>query len=355
MLFWKNENPTLPGSNVAPERIGARRHRVKNLFRDRSLCRNRHHVKRRERIAMEQCRTASSNRVQAGWRAWVLAARPKTLWASVAPVVMGTALAAGDGRLHLLSAAVAFWCALLIQVGTNFANDYFDYLHGADSADRLGPTRATQAGLIPPHAMKRAFVLVFAVVFVCGLYLVWRGGWPILLIGLLSILFGILYTGGPFPLGYLGLGDVFVLIFFGPVAVGGTYYVQAQSMNSTVLVAGLAPGLLSTALLTVNNLRDVVTDRRAGKRTLAVRFGEGFARVEYLLCIFLACAIPLWLYWRHPERPAVLLALLALPMAWPAIRTVFREKPGPVFNQVLAHTGRLLLVFSILFSMGWVL
>ncbi|RMF56518.1 MAG: 1,4-dihydroxy-2-naphthoate octaprenyltransferase, partial [Calditrichaeota bacterium] len=198
------------------------------------------------------------------WKVWLMASRPRTLGAAIAPVLMGLSMAYADMGLHMPSAIATLICALLIQIGTNFANDYYDFVQGADTGERLGPTRATQAGLVTPQAMKKAFIMVFSVAFLIGLYLIWRGGWPIFLIGVLSILFGILYTGGPYPLGYNGLADIFVLIFFGPVAVGGTYYLQTLQINGLVLIAGLAPGLISTALLTVNNLRDVITDRQAG-------------------------------------------------------------------------------------------
>ncbi len=286
---------------------------------------------------------------------WLLAARPKTLWASIAPVLMGTAMAFADGKAHWLSAAAALLGSMLIQVGTNFANDYFDYLHGADTHERLGPTRATQAGLVKPETMKKAFLLTFALAFAIGMYLVWRGGWPVFALGMLSILFGVLYTGGPYPLGYNGLGDIFVLIFFGPVAVGGTYYVQALEINSIVILAGLAPGLISVALLTVNNLRDIHTDRKTGKRTLAVRFGANFARLEYLFCILLACLLPIALTILKGGNYYSIITIGVLLFALPAIRIVFRESGSPLLNRVLADTGKMLLIYSIIFSIGWII
>ncbi|MCH7783451.1 1,4-dihydroxy-2-naphthoate octaprenyltransferase, partial [candidate division KSB1 bacterium] len=180
---------------------------------------------------------------------WITASRPKTLWAAIAPVLIGTSMAAGDGMIHLPSALAALTAAVLIQIGANFANDYYDFQKGADNEQRIGPLRATQAGIVTPGAMKRAFILVFLLAFIMGIYLIWRGGLPIFVIGVVSILFGILYTGGPFPLGYLGLGDIAVLLFFGPVAVGGTYYVQALNINGLVIIAGFAPGLISGAIL----------------------------------------------------------------------------------------------------------
>jgi 1,4-dihydroxy-2-naphthoate octaprenyltransferase len=285
---------------------------------------------------------------------WLLASRPKTLWAGIAPVLMGSAMSFADDLFHWPSALAALLCAVLIQIGTNYANDYFDFVHGADTTERLGPTRATQAGLVKPETMKKAFITTFALAFVIGLYLIWRGGWPILAIGLLSILFGILYTGGPYPLGYNGLGDIFVLIFFGPVAVAGTYYVQALQINYIILLAGLAPGLISVALLTVNNLRDIHTDRTSGKRTLAVRFGANFARIEYLLCIVVACLLPITLSFLNGGNYYSIITIGVLLFAVPAIRTVFRESGSPVLNEVLARTGKMLLIYSILFSIGWI-
>lgn len=286
---------------------------------------------------------------------WLLASRPKTLWAGVAPVIMGTAMAFADEVFHWPSALAALLCAVLIQIGTNFANDYFDFVHGADTAERLGPTRATQAGLVKPKTMKKAFISIFALAFIIGFYLIWRGGWPILMIGLFSILFGILYTGGPYPLGYNGLGDIFVLFFFGPVAVGGTYYAQALQINYIVLLAGLAPGLISVALLTVNNLRDINTDRKTGKRTLAVRFGANFARLEYLFCIVVACLLPVVLSILNTGNYYSIITIGVLLFAVPAIRTVFRESGSPVLNEVLARTGKMLLIYSIVFSIGWII
>ncbi|MBI3119171.1 MAG: 1,4-dihydroxy-2-naphthoate octaprenyltransferase, partial [Candidatus Hydrogenedentes bacterium] len=185
-------------------------------------------------------------------KTWLLAARPKTLWAGVSPVIIGSAMAWEAGAFHPAAALAALAGAVLIQIGANFANDYFDFIKGTDTAERVGPTRVTQAGLVTPRQMRNATALVLALAFLIGLYLASRGGWPILLIGLLSIAFAVLYTGGPFPLAYLGLGDLFVLIFFGLVAVSGTYYVQALQLPLAALLAGIAPGLFSTAILTVN-------------------------------------------------------------------------------------------------------
>ncbi len=287
---------------------------------------------------------------------WLLAARPKTLWAGIAPVLMGAAMAQADGVFHAGAALAALAGSILIQIGTNYANDYFDFVKGADTAERVGPVRATQAGLVTPAQMRWATVAVFGLAVLAGAYLAWRGGMPVVCIGLLSIVCGVLYTGGPWPLAYLGLGDVFVLVFFGPVAVAGTYYVQALRWDAASMVAGLAPGLFSVAILTVNNLRDRNTDLRTGKRTLAVRFGRTFARAEYALSLVLAVAvIPAVLCgMRGGHWPALASALVLLP-ALSAIRRVWSTEDGPALNSMLAQTGKLLLLFSLLFSIGWML
>ncbi len=288
-------------------------------------------------------------------RAWIIAARPKTLWAGVSPVVIGAAMAFSDGAFHAPSVLCALLGALLLQIGANFANDYSDFMRGTDTADRIGPTRATQAGLIAPNVMKRATVLVFLLACLPGLYIVFRGGWPFAVIGLLSIMCAILYTGGPYPLGYFGLGDVSALIFFGPVATGGTYYLQTFQLPAAVVVAGLAAGLFSVAILTVNNLRDIEEDRRAGKRTLAVRFGRTFARFEYAACITIAAVvIPVVLCVMTRGHVACLASAAVLLLAVPVVRVVFTQTDGPSLNKALARTGKLLLVFAILFSLGWV-
>lgn len=283
-----------------------------------------------------------------------MAARPKTLWAAVSPVLIGTAMAFGDAKGAWLPAAAALFGAVMIQVGTNFANDYFDYRTGADAGPRLGPLRVTQAGLVRPETMRAAFCLAFFLAALAGAYLTWHAGWPIAVIAVVSIASGILYTAGPYPLGYIGLGDVFVLIFFGPVSVGGTYYVQALEINTAVLVAGLAPGLFSVAILTVNNLRDISGDETAGKRTLAVRFGRRFARIEYVVCVIAGSCVPVVLFWMDPGRVFSLAALAVPLLAIPSFGKVLRSTEGPVLNQVLAATGKLLLIYSAVFSAGWI-
>ncbi len=290
-----------------------------------------------------------------GWRVWLLAARPRTLGASIAPVIMGTAMAYADGGFHAPTALATLLCAILIQIEANYANDYFDFLKGADTEARLGPTRATASGLVTPAQMRNATLVVLALAMLLGLYLAWRGGWPILTIGALSVIFAALYTGGPYPLGYLGLGEVFVLIFFGPVAVGGTYYVQTLEWRLLPTIAGLAPGLISCAILAVNNLRDIDEDRRTGKRTLAARFGPVFARWEYAACLFSGAGIIFFLLvFCADSHNAFVEGLLAICVPMPVLRRVFRET-GPALNACLATTGKLLLVLSLLFSLGWLL
>lgn len=286
-------------------------------------------------------------------KTWMLAARPKTLWAGAAPVIIGTALAATDGAFHPLAALCALLGALLIQIGTNFANDYFDFVKGTDTAERVGPIRATQAGLVTPSQMRNATMVVFGLAFLSGLFLVYRGGMPILALGLISILLGVLYTGGPFPLGYLGLGEVFVFIFFGPVAVAGTHYVQSLQWVPLAWLAGAAPGLISCAILIANNLRDADGDVKTGKRTLAVRFGKPFARREYALALLGGIiAVPLAFAFFAGGRWGVLLALLALIPAIKPLKSVLTRAEGPALNLVLADTGKVLLVFSLLFAAG---
>jgi len=284
-------------------------------------------------------------------QAWIMAARPKTLPASVAPIVVGMALAFADGRFQWGPALAAFVCAMLLQIGSNFANDYFDFFKGADTEDRLGPTRATAAGLLTPAAMQIGMFIIFGVAALVGLYLIWVGGWPIFWLGVASLLAAVAYTGGPFPFGYYGLGDLFVFLFFGLVGVGGTYYLQADMVTLPVLVAASAVGLLVTNILVVNNLRDIDTDRRANKYTFAVIIGRRGARLAYLLWLTVAYLLLVWLWWGLARSPWVLLPLLTIPLALPLLRTIFREE-GRVLNGTLAGSARLSLVFSLLLSVG---
>lgn len=286
---------------------------------------------------------------------WIMAVRPKTLPAAIAPVVIGTAMAYGDGKHHFLSAAVSLFCALMIQIGTNLSNDYFDFKKGADNSKRIGPTRITQAGLVKSSSVKNAFILVFLIAVLASFYLVFRGGLPIVIIGILSIVSGVLYTAGPKPLGYIGMGELFVLIFFGPVPVAGTYYIQSLEWNTTAVLSGFASGFLSVSMLAVNNYRDIQTDKETGKCTLAVLLGETFARYEYLVSILAAFLMPVFIYLRNPSHPKILLCALLSLIAIPVIKNVLTKTGGPALNSVLADTGKLMLIYSVVFSLGWIL
>jgi 1,4-dihydroxy-2-naphthoate octaprenyltransferase len=285
-------------------------------------------------------------------QAWTLAARPKTLTAAVAPVLVGTGLAAHDGALAVPPALAALLGAILIQIATNLANDYYDFVRGGDTAERVGPVRVTQAGLIAPEAVRRAMYLVLASAFIPGAYLVWVAGWPLVGIGLVSLACAVLYTGGPYPLAYHGLGDVFVFVFFGLVAVGGTYYVQALAWPLDAWLAGAGLGALSTALLVVNNLRDIRTDAVAGKRTLAVRLGARGTQVEYALLLFVAAAVPVVGVTALGWPIAALAALLAAPLSVRPLRTVFAHaEPGELIP-ALGATARVVVVYGALLALG---
>lgn len=285
---------------------------------------------------------------------WLLAARPKTLPAAAVPVIVGMAVAGSLGTFRLWPAMAALLGALLIQIGTNFANDVFDFKKGADTAERLGPLRVTQAGLLSPRQVMLGMWTTFLLAALVGLYLIDVGGWPIVAIGLLSILSGIAYTGGPYPLGYNGLGDLFVFIFFGPVAVCGTYYVQAGTLHEMAWWASIPIGALATAILVVNNLRDVETDAKVGKRTLAVRFGERGAQFEYVALLFVAYLIPLGMGLLAITSLGVLLSWLSLPLAiWQTHQ--LRTRKGRALNQTLAGTAQLELLYGFLFAGGLLL
>lgn len=287
-------------------------------------------------------------------QAWLLAIRPKTLPAAVAPVIVGTAVAIAAGMAHLPSAVAAFAVALLLQIAANLANDVFDFRRGADTHERLGPVRVTQSGMLSSHQVLAGTGLVLLLATLVGLYLVSRGGWPILAIGVAALLSALAYTGGPRPIGYHGLGEVFVFIFFGLVAVAGTFYVQAGELSSLALGASIPMGCLITAILVVNNLRDIDTDRAAGKRTVAVRLGRDRTVIEYALLLALSyLAVPvLWVagltgYW-------AMLAWLTIPLAVKLVRAISTVS-GKALNPLLAGTARLQLLFGILLSVGIVL
>lgn len=296
--------------------------------------------------------TRSPNVAPGSLRAWILAARPQTLSAAFVPVAVGTAVAHVAGGVAWLPALAALLGAFLLQIGTNFANDVFDHEKGADTEARLGPTRAAASGLLTPRALYVGMIVSFGLALAVGVYLIAVAGWPILAIGIASILSGIAYTGGPYPLGYHGLGDVFVMIFFGFVAVCGTAYVQLDAVPRDAWIASVPVGALATAILVVNNVRDRVTDVHAGKRTLAVRFGRRAGEAEYLLLLVASYAAPIALAILH-RSPWPLLPLLSLPIGIRLFRDLRRLEGAPL-NATLAGTAKLLLLHGVLLAGGLV-
>ena len=301
-------------------------------------------------------------------KAWLMAARPQTLPAGAAPVVVGAGLAVHAGVFEPLVALAALVGALLIQVGTNFANDYYDAVKGADTDEREGFTRVTAGGLIEPASVKRAMILTYALAVVVGVALVAIGGVPIIVVGLSGIAAGILYTGGPFPYGYRGLGDLFVFVYFGLVAVTGTYYVQAVASNPAVgtfptavpvgtlpvdaVVASLPAAGLSTAILVVNNIRDRETDMAAGKKTLVVYLGYGPSRAEFLALVGMAYVVPVLFALDPSYGPSALAPLLTLPLAAKMSETVLTRTDGEALNPALERVGQTLFAHSLLFAVG---
>ena len=286
------------------------------------------------------------------WSVWIEATRPKTLPAAVAPVLVGTALAAHGGSADYAAAGLCLLFALLIQIGTNFANDYYDFIQGADSASRVGPRRAVAAGLVRPEVMKRAMVAVFALAFAVGLGLIAWGGPGLIVIGVASIACGVAYTGGPFPLGYNGLGDLFVFVFFGLVAVGATFFVQTGEVTVDAILAAIPIGLLAANILVVNNYRDVETDRAAGKRTLVVRFGRGAARAQFDASLVVALAMP-FVFWARGFSPWVLAPLLLVPVAWRQARRLKASETPAELIALLGDTGKLVAGYAVLLSGGF--
>ena len=288
------------------------------------------------------------------FQTWWLAIRPRTLPAAAAGVITGSALALHDQAFRLLPALAALLAALLLQAGSNLANDVFDFERGADDERRHGPLRVTQAGLLTPVQVKRGMWIVFGLAGLLGLYLAWEAGWVVIALGLAAILSAIAYTGGPYPLGYYGLGDLFVFLFFGVASVAGTYFVQSGKVSPAAWGMAVPIGLIIVGILVVNNLRDIETDRLAGKHTLAVSLGEGFAKGEYLACLLVAFfCMPVFCLFRLLPWGA-LLTWAGLPLAWKVSRKVFNQK-GKALNSVLAGTGQLALVFSVLFLVGLLL
>jgi 1,4-dihydroxy-2-naphthoate octaprenyltransferase len=283
-----------------------------------------------------------------------MAARPRTLPAAVAPVLVGTALAGSEGEFRPLAFCAALIGSIFIQIGTNLSNDYSDARRGADTEERLGPVRVTAGGLVPPRMVLVATWLAFGIAILAGAYLIALVGWELLAIGAASILAGVLYTGGPRPYGYEGLGELFVFLFFGVVAVTGSYYVQTEQLTWLAFGLSVPVGLLAAAILVVNNIRDLETDRRAGKRTLAVRLGRDRARQLFVAMVTLPYAIVIGLA-LVDGRPELLLALLSGVLVPPLLRTVSTRTDGPSLNAALARCGALLALFSLLLSAGLLL
>jgi 1,4-dihydroxy-2-naphthoate octaprenyltransferase len=295
------------------------------------------------------------------WRVWTIAIRPRTLPAAVAPVLVGTALAWADGAFSFAPALAALVASLLLQIAANLANDYFDFIKGTDIPGRKGPTRVAQSGLLSLGKLRIGIGATLLAVAVLGLYLVSVGGWPILALGLAALLSALVYSGGPYPIGYHGLGDIFVFLFFGLGAVCGTYYVQALMFTPMVFVAAFPVGALTTAILVVNNLRDIDTDKATGKRTLAVRLGARATQLEYVLLLATAYIVPLALWiaghrlgGREPSA-WLLLPWLTIPLAVRLVEAIRRTSKGPRLNQILARTASLDLLFSLLLAIALVL
>lgn len=293
----------------------------------------------------------SENQSPGKLQSWILASRPKTLLASVVPVVTGTALAISEKKFVLLYSIIALVCSVLIQIGTNYVNDLYDFLKGADNAKRKGPERVLASGWIKVTEMKIASVLVFLTTFFFGLYLVYVSGTVVLIIGILSILAGIAYTAGPFPLAYNGLGDIFVFLFFGLVGTMGTYYVQAHNFSVLSFIASLPVGALITNILVVNNYRDIEEDRSAKKYTLAVIWGKVFTKVEYIFFILISFLVPIILFFSFNFHYWIFLPYLSIPIAINLIRMLF-QSDGKELNKTLELTAKFSALFGLLFSIG---
>jgi 1,4-dihydroxy-2-naphthoate octaprenyltransferase len=290
-----------------------------------------------------------------GVRIWLMAARVRTLPAAIAPVLVGTALAGFFGVFGALRFVAALIGAMFIQIGTNLSNDYSDARRGADTEDRLGPVRVTAGGLVPPRQVLIATYLTFGVAVLAGAYLIAVAGWQLLLVGAASILAGVLYTGGPRPYGYEGLGEVFVFLFFGIVAVAGSYFVQVEHLDWEAFALAVPVGLIASGILVVNNVRDIDTDRRAGKRTLAVRLGRARTRVMFAVIVYVAYLLTpvTWIF--GPMRPWLFLPWLTVPLAARVVRTVRNRTDGASLNGALAQTGALQLTFCALLAAGLLL
>ena len=282
--------------------------------------------------------------------AFMLASRPRTLLAAVIPVLVGTALAVYYGKFNAIAAVAALCCSTLIQVGTNYVNDLYDFIKGTDTAFRVGPQRALATGLLTVNEMRAGIFLVFGLAFILGLYL-YIGGWWILAVGVISILAGIAYTAGPYPLAYNGLGDIFVMLFFGFVATVGTFYVQALEINLFSIWASVPVGALITNILVINNYRDIEEDKAAGKFTLAVKLGARFTRVQYILLLFVSYLSLIFIYLNLKTNLMILLPFISLPVGAKLVKMLYDNK-GDELNHTLELTAKFAGVFCVLFAIG---
>ena len=284
-------------------------------------------------------------------KSWILASRPKTLFAAISPVLVGSALAFAYDKFSFLPALTALLCSVLIQIATNFVNDLYDFLKGADNEKRLGPTRALAAGLISAKQMKNAIILTFSLAFFLGLYLVYIAGWPILVVGIISIIAGYAYTAGPYPLAYNGLGDIFVFIFFGIIATTGTFFVQTLFINEIIFLASVPCGALITNILVVNNYRDSDTDKLTNKKTLAVIFGKSFTRIQYVVSVLVSFFIPFLFFTKYNFGFFILLPFLTFPLAIKLVKMMFYLN-GTALNKTLELSAKFSFIFSLLFAIG---
>jgi 1,4-dihydroxy-2-naphthoate octaprenyltransferase len=285
---------------------------------------------------------------------WVLASRPKTLFAAFVPVIVGTSIANAEGEINLLASVVALVCSILIQIGTNFSNDLQDFIRGADSKDRVGPLRVINEGLITTSQMRFAIFIVLALAFLLGLYLIYLGGMVILIIGILSILAGLAYTSGPYPLAYHGLGDFAAFIFFGLIGTIGTYYLNTGEFSTIALIASIPVGALVTNILVVNNYRDIEQDKLAGKNTLAVKLGRTFSQYEFIILMTASFIVPLIIFLSYDVKGWVFLPYLTLPIAYKLTLMMFKLT-GPQLNKTLELTAKFSAIFGLLFSLGFIL
>jgi 1,4-dihydroxy-2-naphthoate octaprenyltransferase len=300
---------------------------------------------------MEKSIQSQAQLVTGKYKSWIIASRPKTLLAAVVPVLVGSSLAISKGSFVLIFSIIALFCSVLIQIGTNFTNDLYDFLHGADNEDRKGPLRVLAAGLISVKEMKIGVVLIFSLAFVLGLILVYEAGPVIFVIGILSIIAGIAYTAGPFPLAYNGLGDIFVFMFFGIAGTTGTYYIQLKEFSTISLLTSIPVGALITDILVVNNYRDIEEDRAAGKNTLAVIFGKNFTRFQFIFLILTSFAIPAILYFFFDFKFWIFLPYLTIPIAYQLIIMLYTLE-GNQLNKTLELTAKLSALFGFLFAAG---